>query len=546
MTLQSIKAKKKMYYYNSLFYDYLFHFENLSSFFNYDYRDMDSYKKRIEKISSSYHQGLRENIADILLDYNQGLGCSAKTLENIKKIKGKRSAVVIGGQQPGLLTGPIFLIYKIITIIKTALSLEKRLGVDVTPVFWNASDDSDFSQIDRFIFLSEELRSYSLQTLGSYEGFMFSKIPLEDIEFEGIMSFIHDSLHESDFKSEITDLIKRCFNNDTKMTIPYFFSKICSSLFSKYGLVILDPNFDGIKEFTSAIIRGEMKNSRLIRQSVNQAGLELEEKGYHAQLKAMDKNLNIFFNNKKGRSKISIEKDSYRIESEIFKKEDMQDHLLKNKKDISLNVILRPPFQDSILPVLCTVCGPSEVSYFAQLKEAYRFFNVDMPIIYPRFMATLTEKKIRKTMDYIGLDYDKIDMDKEHHVNEAVRKKMDHPIETSMNSFRLDLNNALKEFENELLKNYNTIGFSFDRIKRNLNREMDILEKKVLSEQKKKNKYLADSIDKIFLNLFPNHHLQERTINIFSYINKYSFTLLDELMGQYKPFDFYHKMIEFV
>jgi bacillithiol synthase len=546
MNLKSIKVQKKIYYYNDLFYDYLFHFEKLSSFFDYDYRQMESYRKRMQKVAGSYDKGLRQNIADRLMEYNRKIGCSTKTLENIEKIKGKKSAVVIGGQQPGLLTGPIFLIYKIITIIKTAAFLQEKLNVDVVPMFWNASDDSDFSQIEQFTLLSEGLHTYSLQEVDRYRGFMFAKIPLMETEWKGIMRFIKRCLRESDFKEEIIDLIEKCFKDDHKMTIPFFFAKICSSLFSKYGLIIIDPNHSGIKEFSSKIIKTEMENSKQISRSVNQEGLRLKEKGYHAQLKAIDKNLNIFYNNNHGRSKIFIEEDKYRIGKEVFKKTDIWDAVLKNKTEISLNVILRPMFQDSILPVLCTVCGPSEVSYFAQLKDAYRFFNMELPIIYPRFIATLAEKKVRKTMDDIGLDYEMLDMDKDKHANEAVKKKIDHDIHASTSHLRADLNARLKEFEKELLKNYNTIGSSFDRIKRNLNKEVDILEKKVLSEQKKKNKHIIEATDKIFLNLFPKDMMQERTINIFSYINKYSFSMLDDIIEQYEPFDFYHKMIEFV
>ncbi len=546
MNLKSTKVHKKLYYYNDLFYDYLFHFEKLSSFFDYDYRQMGSYKKRMQKVSDSYDKGLRQNIADRLVAYNRGLGCSTKTLENIEKIKDKRSAVVIGGQQPGLVMGPIFLIYKIITIIKTAAFLQEKLSVDVVPMFWNASDDSDFSQIEQFTLLSEGLHAYSLQAVDRYRGFMFSKIPLVEAEFKGIMGFVKKSLRESDFKEEILDLIEKCLKDDQKMTIPFFFSKICSSLFSKDGLVIIDPNEGGIKEFSSKIIKTEMEKSKQISRSVNQAGLGLKEKGYHAQLKAIDRSLNIFYNNDSGRSKIFMEEDKYRIGNDVFKKADIWDNVLKDKTEISLNVILRPVFQDSILPVLCTVCGPSEVSYFAQLKDAYRFFNMELPIIYPRFMATLAEKKVKKTMDDIGLEYEMLEMDKDKQVNEAVKRKVDHDINASMGHLRADLNTRLKEFEKELLKNYNTIGSSFDRIKRNLNKEIDILEKKVLSEQKKKNKYIIDAADKIFLNLFPKDMMQERTINIFSYINKYSFTMLDDIIEQYEPFDFYHKIIEFV
>ncbi len=120
----------------------------------------------------------------------------------------------------------------------------------------------------------------------------------------------------------------------------------------------------------------------------------LFSRGYHAQL---NESLNIdslnFFQSASG-SRVKI------METNENKLIDIIDNEILS---LNLNVVLRPLFQDWLLPVVCTVCGPGEVSYFAQLKEIYNMAEIGMPVIYPRFSATIIENKISSVLEKIGI-----------------------------------------------------------------------------------------------------------------------------------------------
>lgn len=133
----TVRIKNSRFYYNKLFKDYIYDFPKLKKYFKYDPGDIESYRGRIKKIEDSYNNSNREVLADILRENNKDLGAGDRTLENIDKLARKGSVIIIGGQQPGLFTGPAFIIYKIITVLRLSKYIEERTEPPVVPCFWN-------------------------------------------------------------------------------------------------------------------------------------------------------------------------------------------------------------------------------------------------------------------------------------------------------------------------------------------------------------------------------------------------------------------------
>ncbi|MBC7334465.1 MAG: bacillithiol biosynthesis BshC, partial [Actinobacteria bacterium] len=203
-------------------------------------------------------------------------------------------------------------------------------------------------------------------------------------------------------------------------------------------------------------------------------------------------------------------------------------------------------FQDSVLPVVASVCGPGEISYFAQLKEVYDLFNIKLPVIYPRFSATIIEKKVGKAMERAGISFAELEMDKDKVLVEVIKKNLNLDLGSLLLSFENEVYLKLQALEKEVLGAGMSSGSSFDRIKRNLGREISVLRKKLFSEYKKQNDYLAEAVGKIFFNIFPNQNLQEREISVWGYINKYGFEFIDRVYEEIDPLDFGHKFIKIV
>ena len=551
--ISSEKISIKGFYYNDLFRDYIFNFKNIREFYEYDYRNIEHYEKRILDVKAGYDEKNRLRLYDILKSYNRNIGCGKKTIENIEKLGKKDSLVVIGGQQPGFLTGPMFIIFKILTVLKISSYFEKRFNMPVVPCFWNASDDNNFSQVDNLNIIDDGITNIKLELSDFDVKTRYSDIFIDASKIEETIEKVEGVLHPTDFTVDIMDsykdilagTVKNCSNAEGKINISSFFSSVVTGLFSSYGIIIIDPDSAELKRLSLDLLGFDMDNYNKITDLITLSGKRLSSQGYHSQLGMVPGTLNFFLKSGNARIKIHSEgNDLFRFSNKKYSKRELRELITGNHDDISLNVVLRPLFQDKCLPVLCSVCGPGEVSYFAQLKPVYGLTAVKMPIIYPRFSATVIEKRIEKLIKGLKIQYSELESDK----RDMIKRVIDENLEIDLNKLIADFGNNLQKGIEELERSISdykmNISSSFDRIKRNTKKEIKVLNKKLYSEYKKQNEFMIKSIDKIYSSVFPSGNLQERKINIISYLNKYSFNFIDELYMVIKPMDFLHKFLK--
>ncbi len=541
------------FYYNPLYRDYIFNFSRLKKYFQYDYRKIESYRKRKVDIAGSYKDSKRNRVASALKKYNLKLKCSKKTVENIDRLEDNNTLVIIGGQQPGLLTGPIFIIYKILTIIRLSKFFEEDLKVPVIPLFWNASDDNNLKAVGDLKLIGNRITNIKLDLSGVREKTRFSNIYLEAERFIRLAEDIDRSLDPSTHKPGIMDFIKSCLDitlknfsdREGRVNISSFFSVIISRMFSEYGLVVIDPADKGLKELSLELLEYNIRHYRETTGLITDAGRRLEKDGYHAQLNPVPGALDFFWDDGGVRKKIfSGENDSFLIGGAGIEGNALIRKIKKDIANVSLNVVLRPLFEDSILPVLCIVCGPGEVSYFSQLKTVYDDAGLKLPIIYPRLSATIIDKNIAMIMEKEGLAWEDLEPGKELALRNIISKRMGIDLETSMQGLEDNIFLDLKEMEERIFGDRMNISNSFDRIKRNIKKEIKVLSKKLNSEFKRQDDHLENRLDKLFMNIFPGGNLQEREASMINYLNKYGFKFLDFIYSGTRPLDFLHKFFK--
>jgi len=536
----------KKFYYNNLFYDYLFNFEKLEQFYSFDHRLAGSYRQRAQEVTRNYRHSLRGDLCSLLVRHNSRLGCSEKTISNIKRLTNRDSLVVIGGQQPVLFGGPLFLIYKAITVIRMAHYLEQQLNVGIIPCFWNASDDSNTAQINSISLFGQKTIE-DITVFGLKKGRRFSDLSVSLGEAADVLGELRDRLAPTDFREKIIDFLKQCIRDAAREEVLFvsdLFSSVLLKLFSDYGLVIIDPAIEGIKDMAWDVIDFDIKNFKAVNSMVKSAGDRLKGMGYHAQIKTNMNTLNFFFSSRGKRKRITSDKGGFLLNGRSLSPQQLAGMAKKQIGDVCPNVVLRPLVQDTVFPVVATVCGPGEVSYFAQLKDVYSYAGKKLPVIYPRFSATLVEKNIKKVMQKYQLDYSMLFSSMQKIEKMALKKFLDFDIDSIVSCLHHDIINRIDEAEQEAFSNLMDVASSFDRIKRNLGKETGVLRSKLFSEYKNQNRYISQAVYKLKLNLLPGDDLQERKISIFSFINKYDFTLVDSLYQSFKPFNYTHKFIE--
>jgi len=553
--IESKGINTEKFYYNDLFRDYIFNFENVCEYYQYDYRNIDGYKKRVSDLKTGYDEENRSKIYNILKDYNKNIGCSKKTIENIEKLKSPKSAVVIGGQQPGFLTGPIFIIFKILTILKVSSYFEKELKIPIIPCFWNASDDNSFNQIDNLNIINKVITNIKLDLSDFDPKTRYSDIYLTDNRFKEAIEKMESILHFTSFKTEImyfyknilANALKNCSNTKGEINVSSFFSTIITRMFSGYGLVIIDPADVELKKLSCNLLEFDVSKHYQMSHLINSTGKKLNSCGYHSQLSSTPGTLDFFYCVDGIRKKIYSDSDNlFEISDKRYDKKEFWDLMIEKPSAISLNVILRPLFQDKLLPVLCSICGPGESSYFAQLKPVYNIYGLKMPVIYPRFSSTIVEKKIKKLIVKLKITDIELGSSKEEIIRQAVSKRLKIDPGKLVPDLESDIQVKLEKLENVFLDLEMSISSSFDRIKRNIKKEIKVLNKKLYSELKRQDEFTVEGINKIYMNIFPDNNLQEREISIISYLNRYGFGFIDDLYSTLKPMDFMHKILEII
>ena len=124
---------------------YLNQEEPVTSFFHYNINMPSVYQERMKDLHS--RQFPREGLTKCISSYMEGLPSSDKVEESLGKLR-NNAVTVVAGQQAGLMTGPLYTIHKIISVIQLARQQEAELKHPVVPVFWIAGEDHDYQEVN--------------------------------------------------------------------------------------------------------------------------------------------------------------------------------------------------------------------------------------------------------------------------------------------------------------------------------------------------------------------------------------------------------------
>ncbi|MEJ2493678.1 MAG: bacillithiol biosynthesis cysteine-adding enzyme BshC [Ignavibacteriaceae bacterium] len=528
----------------NLFLDYLYEFENVAKYYKYNFRDREQYKRIFKSIVDSDNPN-RKKLKPILEKQYVDISKSDKTNKNIELLSKDNTLAIVTGQQLGILGGPLYTFYKIITIIKLSNFLNERYDdFNFVPVFWLAGDDHDFNEVRAISVIDKD---NNIKTVGYKEEIdpEEAKLSIGKIKFdetiEEFFSTLNDSLRDTEFKQPLLEELKNYYKTDETFTTA--FQKLIHSVFDEYGLVILNPQERDVKELLKPIFKKEITDFREHTEKLVHLSAELEEI-YHAQVKV--KPVNLFFSTEDGRYSIEPVENEYKLKRKrkSFTQEELLDLVETEPERFSPNVLLRPICQDYILPTAFYIGGPSEVAYFAQATLLYDFYKIQTPIIYPRSSATLLETNINKILEKYNVAIDDIFFGAEE-----LKKKVIH----SLTENRVD--DIFAEAENE-------IELTFDRLREKLF-ELDktiadtskkyrgkivsaLSELKGKAEQAQNQKYEVTlrQLDRACTIIFPAGQLQERTINYTYFIDKYGKEFIDKIFSQLEIDKFEHQIIK--
>ena len=342
--------------------------------------DMDFIKKR----------DLDENQRNLLYDVisEQYLNTELDIPYELKLIKNKGTFTITTGHQLCVFGGPQYFIHKIISVLKLTEDLRNKYkDLNFLPVFWMASEDHDFEEISHLSIFNKKLCIYKEDGLG------VGKINPE--LFYSILKQLKEIFQNDKRFGYLETIFSKSLEKNTwSEATRYWIHRI----FEKENLLVLDPDDKRLKKIFQPIIQKELEE-QFIYNSVKDTNQQISELGFEPKINPRE--LNLFYLGDKKRTRIIFENNQFKIDDSSYSLEEITNELNKFPEKFSPNVLMRPLYQETILPNLIYVGGPSELTYWLQLKESFMKTNLNYPILLLRDHFTwIDEKNINNWNDF--------------------------------------------------------------------------------------------------------------------------------------------------
>ncbi|NQZ74960.1 MAG: bacillithiol biosynthesis cysteine-adding enzyme BshC [Ekhidna sp.] len=497
--------------FSSFFIDYISKKEELTPFYN-AFPSVENFKSAIEK--RNFDDGGRKVLVEALQEQYVDTETSSAVSGNIQSLAQPNTFTVTTGHQLNIFTGPLYFLYKIVTVINACQKLKETYpDYNFVPVYWMASEDHDFEEINHFFF---EGKKYSWETDQTGAVGHFNTDGLKKIA-QGLPSGA-SFFTEAYSKANLADAVRT----------------YVSHLFGEEGIVVVNADHSRLKGLFAGVIEDDLF-SHSAEEMVGQTSSSLEKLGYKTQVNPRQINFFYLENNIRER----IEKDSNGfsvVDTNLrFTDDEIREMIKATPERFSPNVILRPLYQETILPNLAYVGGPSEAVYWLQLKGIFDHFNTAFPLLMPRNFALVVPKISAEKWAKTELESKDIFLSTDKAFSKWVKENSKNNLSfkdeiKSLQDLENKLKKKAKDVDHTLLQHLEAINQSFkERIRK--------AEKKMLRSEKRAHEDRRRQIESVNAHLFPGGSLQERKDNFLNfYLKDPSF--IKRLLSTFDAFEY--------
>lgn len=521
--METISLKDSNYF-SKLMLNYINQDDNLKEF----YHLYPTKKNYIEQAKNKLeHYKNRRILVEQISKQLSHLELSKKQQKNLKKLAENNTVTITTGHQLNLFTGPIFFFYKILQVVKACKELNQEQDeINFVPMFWMATEDHDFEEINHFKF-----RDRIIHWEKDFGG------PVGRLSTEGLKEVFNSFLTllpNGKKKTELQNLIEQSYLSNEKLTDAT--RKLVHLLFKDEGLLMIDGDDKELKRVMVPAFEEELINSIAFKKVIPQ-NKKLEQLGYSIQVNPREINL-FYIKENNSRERIVEQNGTYFVNntSVKFSKEEILADLYQNPDKFSPNVILRPLYQETILPNVAYVGGGGEIAYWLQLKEMFNQFEVDFPLLVLRNSLLIrTVKQYEKQQ--------KLKMSNEDLFSSSLAITKSQSMTSSEIAPKLpELEEELKSIFNRLEHLSSLTESSFaDMIQAQRTKQLkgfEKIKKRLVHAEVKKNEDLLKRIEQLLNELSQQNGLQERVKNFadFDYIDIQYF--IDFIEDSLQPFAF--------
>jgi bacillithiol biosynthesis cysteine-adding enzyme BshC len=467
-------------------------------------RDASSWRERVHSVK-------REFTGDWLTKLSPAFAATGKAKERLDTVASGRGVVVTTGQQPGLFGGPVYTLSKALSALAFADSLQEFTGVPVAPVFWAATDDTDFREASSTMVSvpggAQLLRFDHPAPLG----LPMAAMPLGDVSAQ--LEALERSAGSASDPAPI-ELLERFYTAGA--TVGEAYVSFLRELFAPLGIAVIDASHPATRAAAKPVVTKALELAREIADAVTARNREIESAGFAPQVQDVP-GLSLVFSSSSGSRK--------RIPIKAAMKQTTSD-------DLGPNVLLRPVVERAILPTATYIGGPAEIAYFAQIGPIAEAVGVARPAILPRWSCTIIEPHVEKVLEKLYLLPE--DFRDPHEVEARIaRARLPKAVIEELNAARAALNERLDALSEAVVEERAPVGAAVtEGLRANLLRRLDRFERRLIAAAKREHSDIMHDIATARGSLYPFGKPQERGLNFVPLLARYGATLRQEMLAE--------------
>lgn len=489
--------------------DVFYHPERTAAFYRHPLRDLDSFRAAAREINFSSEQ--RAALVAALGPRNPGSQSLARLAE-------PGTVAVVTGQQVGLFSGPAYTAYKALHAARLAAWLTEQ-GIPAVPVFWLATQDHDFAEVNHAWVFDGNNRPHKLEMRRSAGSQPVGEIALASPPVDELRAV----LSGLPFADEVASLAADAYRPGN--TMGGAFGDLLHRLFAKFDILQLDPLLPAFRQLAAPVLRSAVAAAPELSAAILARNQQLAGAGYHAQVH-MEEQTSLFFLLENGK-RLALRRhgSEYVLNSRRISSQELQDRA----ESLSPNALLRPVVQDSILPTAASILGAAEMAYLAQSEVIYRAISGRMPVAVPRAGFTILDAHSQKLLQRYGLALTDF-FEGEEAIRHRVAARLVPPaLAGSLREAADTVGRAVDRLRGELGAFDPTLAQALDRGARKIRYQIGKVERKAGREAMRRDARATEDAASLSGLLCPERHLQERLYSILPFLARHGLGLLDQV-----------------
>lgn len=487
----------------------------------------------------------RAKLCSALAEINTNCGASENTFRNIDRLNDRSCVAVLSGQQAGLFTGPLYTIYKALSAVKLAEELTAS-GVNAVPIFWAATEDHDFEEVAwaEVVGKGEALIRKEFRPAGRIDNSPVGATTI-DSSIGAVIGQLADELGNTEFTDAVVEGLSETWKEGRGFGDAFLTQM--ARIFAPFGLIFADPRHYGLKRLSAPIFSAAIDSAQTIVTRLLDRTAELAADGYHAQVHVEEDHFPIFWLTDKGeRSALRLSPDGFvtsKLDRRKFTLAELRTVAEATPERLSAGVMFRPVVQDHLFPTICYFGGAAEIAYFAQCQVVYEQLGRRVTPIRHRQSFTVIESRHQRTLSKYGLSFIDLFAGRDELLPKIVEREVSPDTARLIADVEEKVNAELNRLDRHLAELDVTVADAFAKRRRKMLYHIAAIRTKAYAAAVRNSGDAERRLAAMFDALFPEKVLQERKLNIITYLDRFGEGFIRQLYQAVDLNDNGHRII---